>query len=667
MADAKKQIEKLRNEIRRHDYLYYVKNAPEISDKQYDELFGKLKKLESQHPELITEDSPTQRVSGQPVEGFESVRHAIPMLSIDNTNSSEELREFDKRVKKLLEKEKYSYVVEPKFDGLAINLRYEGARLVMAATRGNGQVGDNVTANVRTIKAIPLALLADNVPDVLEVRGEVYMPTNAFVALNKYRSEHNQNVFANPRNAAAGSLKLLDPKITAQRQLSFFAYSVGELSEPLADNHFETLEKFKKLGLPVNPYIKQAADIEKVIEICNGFEDKRNELDYAIDGMVIKINNLSQHEKLGATGRAPRWCIAYKFAAEQAETMVKSIDVQVGKSGILTPVANLTPVHLAGTVVKRASLHNFDEVERLDVRESDTVVIEKAGEIIPKVIKVKKESRKKGARKFKVPNKCPNCGSKVKKDEDGVYIRCTNPQCIGQLYERLKYFAGRGQMDIDQLGDSLIEQLVDTGMVKNFADLYKLEKSQLTQLERMGDKSAENVIKSIESSKNRPLWRFLTALGIRHIGGQSAQILANHFKTLDNIMQAELVEIENIDQIGAKMAKSVYDYFRNENNRKVIQQMLKEGVKPAKAKAKKQAGKLEGKTLVVTGTLENFTRQQTKDAIQNAGGKATSSVSKNTDFVIAGENPGSKLNKAKQLGVKVIDERKFTELVGGNK
>jgi len=667
MADAKKQIEKLRNEIRRHDYLYYVKNAPEISDKQYDELFGKLKKLESQHPELITEDSPTQRVSGQPVEGFESVRHAIPMLSIDNTNYSEELREFDKRVKKLLEKEKYSYVVEPKFDGLAINLRYEGARLVMAATRGNGQVGDNVTANVRTIKAIPLALLADNVPDVLEVRGEVYMPTNAFVALNKYRSEHNQNVFANPRNAAAGSLKLLDPKITAQRQLSFFAYSVGELSEPLADNHFETLEKFKKLGLPVNPYIKQAADIEKVIEICNGFEDKRNELDYAIDGMVIKINNLSQHEKLGATGRAPRWCIAYKFAAEQAETMVKSIDVQVGKSGILTPVANLTPVHLAGTVVKRASLHNFDEVERLDVRESDTVVIEKAGEIIPKVIKVKKESRKKGARKFKVPNKCPNCGSKVKKDEDGVYIRCTNPQCIGQLYERLKYFAGRGQMDIDQLGDSLIEQLVDTGMVKNFADLYKLEKSQLTQLERMGDKSAENVIKSIESSKNRPLWRFLTALGIRHIGGQSAQILANHFKTLDNIMQAELVEIENIDQIGAKMAKSVYDYFRNENNRKVIQQMLKEGVKPAKAKAKKQAGKLEGKTLVVTGTLENFTRQQTKDAIQNAGGKATSSVSKNTDFVIAGENPGSKLNKAKQLGVKVIDERKFTELVGGNK
>lgn len=666
MADVKKQIEKLRREIRRHDYLYYVKNSPEISDRQYDKLFGKLKDLESRHPDLITSDSPTQRVSGQPVEGFETVRHAVPMLSIDNTNNPDELREFDKRVKKQLSSEKYSYVVEPKIDGLAINLRYENNRLVTAATRGNGQTGDDVTANVRTIKAIPLLLLAENVPEVIEVRGEVYMPTPAFVNLNKYRSEHNQNVFANPRNAAAGSLKLLDPKITAQRQLSFFAYSVGELSQPLADNHYETLQKLKEFGLPVNPYVKKASDIEQVIEICSGFDDKRNELDYATDGMVIKVNRLSQHEKLGSTGRAPRWCIAYKFAAEQAETMVESIDVQVGKSGILTPVANLTPVHLAGTVVKRASLHNFDEVKRLDVRESDTVVIEKAGEIIPKVIKVKKESRRKGAREFQIPNKCPNCGADVKKDEDGVYIRCTNPQCIGQLYEKLKYFAGRGQMDIDQLGDSLIEQVVDTGMVKNFADLYKLEKSQLTQLERMGNKSAENVIKSIESSKTRPLWRFLTALGIRHIGGQSARILANHFKSLDNIMEASLSELENIDQVGPKMAESVYDYFRNEENRKVINQMLAAGVSPEKPEPEKQAGKLEDKTIVVTGTLENFTRQQAKEAIQNSGGKASSSVSRNTDFVLAGANPGSKLDKAKQLGVQVINEQEFTNLIQEN-
>jgi DNA ligase (NAD+) len=665
MANVKEQIEKLRSQIRRHDYLYYVKNQPEISDKKYDELFRKLKNLESENPDLITSDSPTQRVSGQPVEGFDNIRHSIAMLSIDNTNSPDELRDFDNRVRKQLAGNDYSYVIEPKIDGLAISLRYENGRLVSAATRGNGEIGDDVTANVRTIKAVPLVLLGKEVPKILEVRGEIYMPTNAFVELNKYRSEHNQNVFANPRNAAAGSLKLLDSKITAERKLSFFAYSTGEISKQIADNHFDTLIKFQDFGFPVNPYMQKADDIEQVIEKCRKFEEKRNELDYTIDGMVVKINLYSQHEQLGSTGRAPRWCIAYKFAAEQAETIVESIDVQVGKSGILTPVANLNPVHLAGTVVKRASLHNFDEVKRLDVRESDTVVIEKAGEIIPKVVKVKKESRREGAKKFVIPKKCPNCGWDVKKDDNGVYIRCTNPDCIGQMYEKLKYFAGRGQMDIDRLGESLIEQLVDTGLVKNFADLYRLEKSQLIQLERMGEKSAQNVIDSINKSKRRELWRFITALGIRHIGGQSAQILAEHFKTLDNLRKAALDELENIDQIGPKMAKSVYDYFRNEANCRVVDELLQAGVQPRAAEPKKQGGRLAGKTIVVTGTLENFSRQAIKERIQNEQGKASSSVSGNTDFVLAGENPGSKIQKAKELGVEIVDEQRFIEMLEG--
>ncbi len=661
-VDIEKQIEHLRDEIREHDYLYYVLNQPKISDRQYDKLFTKLKALEQANPQFITPGSPTQRVSGRPLEGFATVRHAIQMLSMDNTYNADELKAFDERVRKQLEGMDYEYVVELKIDGLAISLRYEDGVLVTAATRGDGRVGDDVTANVRTIKAVPLVLRGNTIPAVLEARGEVYMPTSAFAELNKLRTEAGEPAFANPRNAAAGSLKLLDAKITASRNLSFFAYATGELSEPLGENHYQTLQKFKKLGLPVNPHIKKAKDIDEVIEICFSWCEKRLKLDYQIDGLVIKVNRLDQRDILGATGRAPRWCISYKFAAEQAETIVESIDVQVGKSGILTPVTNLTPVLLAGTTVKRASLHNFDMLAKLDVRCGDTVVIEKAGEIIPQVIEVKKELRPAGTKPFELPEKCPNCGSAVAKDEDGVYIRCLNPDCSGQLKERLKYFAGRGQMDIENLGIALIEQLVETGLVKNFADIYKLQKPDLIGLERMAEKSADNVIKAIQASKTRPLWRFVAALGIRHIGGQSAQILAEHFGSLDALMKATQQELADIDQIGPTMAKSVYEYFNDSKNKSVIEQLKQAGLEPGTQQTR-HSDKLAGKTIVVTGTLENFTRQQIEQAIRRAGAKSSSSVSKKTDFVLAGDNAGSKLDKARALGVKVIDEKQFLELL----
>ncbi|MBN2020358.1 MAG: NAD-dependent DNA ligase LigA [Sedimentisphaerales bacterium] len=661
-ADAKKRVEQLRAEIRRHDYLYYVLNQPIISDQQYDKLFTELKSIEQQHPELITADSPTQRVSERPIEGFKTVRHAIPMLSIDNTYSPEELRAFDERVAKGLESRDYDYVVELKIDGLAISLRYEKGVLVIGATRGDGTKGDDVTHNIRTIKAIPLRLTGD-VPEVLEVRGEVYMPTKSFISLNKQREKSGEPLFANPRNAAAGSLKLLDSRITARRNLSFFAYATGELSQPLAKDHYETLQAFKKLGLPVNPYIQKAKNIDEVIEICNSWDKKRDRLKYQIDGMVVKVDNLEQRDNLGFTGRAPRWCISYKFAAEQAETVVESIDVQVGKGGTLTPVANLTPVFLAGTTVKRASLHNFDQINRLDVREGDTVIIEKAGEIIPQVVEIIKERRPKGTKPIQPPTQCPNCGGEVRKDAEGVFLRCINPHCLGRLKQRLRFFAGRGQMDIEHLGEALIDQLVDAGLVKNFADIYKLTKDNLLELERMADKSAQNVIDSIEVSKARPLWRLVAGLGIRHIGSQTAQDLAEHFGSLEALMNATQSELDAIEQIGEKVAETVYEFFHKERNIAIINELLASGVRPELPKKAKAKGKLTGKTIVVTGTLQSFSRQQIEEAIRNAGAKASSSVSKNTDFVLAGENPGSKLDKARQLGVKIITEKEFKEML----
>lgn len=661
------EIEQLRQKIRQHDYEYYVLNAPTISDQEYDRLFRRLQELEAAHPELITPDSPTQRVSDRPIEGFASVVHKIPMLSIDNTYNEQELREFDRRVAKILGNQPYEYCIEPKIDGLAVSLRYEKGRLVCGATRGDGTVGDDVTANIRVIRAIPLRLAGKAIPDVLEARGEVYMPKKAFEQLNAQRAAAGEPLFANPRNAAAGSLKLLDARITATRQLAFFAYGLGECQPLIAQTHWDTLAAFKKFGLPVNPHAQKVNDIEQVIAVCRQWEQKKHTLDYAIDGLVIKVNRFDQQRLLGATGRAPRWCIAYKFAAEQAETVVENILVQVGKSGTLTPVAQLKPVELAGTVVKRASLHNFDLLQRLDVRIGDTVIIEKAGEIIPQVVAVIKDKRPAGAKPYSAPHKCPDCGGAVKKDPDGVYIRCVNPNCPAQIKERLEYFVGKGQMDIEHIGPALIEQLVDKGLVKTPADLYRLDMFKLRSLERMGAKSAENVLASIEQSKRRPLWRLIAALGIRNVGGQSAQILADHFGSLDALANATIEELTAIDQIGPVMAQSIYEYFHDPENQKLLRDLQKAGVKPLPPEPKKTGGALSGKTIVLTGTLAHFTRQQAEQIIKEHGGKTASSVSAKTSMVLAGDNPGSKLDKAKQLGIPIISEDQFIQMLGLDK
>jgi DNA ligase (NAD+) len=664
MHKAEAQIENLKARIRRHDYEYYVQNAPTISDREYDRLFEELKRLEAEHPELITPDSPTQRVSERPIDEFVPVVHRMPMLSIDNTYNEGELREFDKRIAKAMEGEDYGYIVEPKIDGLAISLRYEKGRLVCGATRGDGRTGDDVTANIRTIRAIPLHLNNNEVPAELEVRGEVYMPKKAFEELNTKRIEEGEVEFANPRNAAAGSLKLLDARITAARKLSFFAYSLGYASEPFAKTHWEALERFKILGLPVNPSTKQANTIDTVLELCQQWDKKKHTLDYQIDGLVVKVNRYDQQDSLGMTGRAPRWCIAYKFAAEQAETVVESIDVQVGKSGTLTPVANLKPVKLAGTTVKRASLHNFDQLQRLDVRCGDTVIIEKAGEIIPQVVDVKIKQRNLfDSEPFQIPTQCPACGGPLKKDDNGVYLRCINLNCPARLRERLEYFVGKGQMDIENLGPALIEQLVNKGLVKNFSDIYTLDLFGLSQLERMGTKSAENVMASIEASKTRPLWRLIAGLGIRNVGGQTSQILAEAFGSLDALMKADIESLEAIDQVGPVLAQSIIEYFNDPENIRIINALMKAGVKPTSPK-QKTSDILTGQTIVVTGTMLQFTRQQIEQIIKDHSGKTASIVSKKTSFVVAGDNAGSKLDKASQLGIEVIGEQEFIERLG---
>ena len=658
----RKRVETLRLTIRQHDRLYYVQNTPEISDPAYDRLFAELKDLETEHPELVSENSPTQRVAGSPSRTFESVTHSSPMLSVDNTYSDDELRAFDDRVVKQLGDSEYDYVVELKIDGLAICLRYAGGDLSLAVTRGDGQTGDDVTANVRTIRSVPLTLLpGKKMPQELEIRGEIYMPKSTFDELNRLRQEAEESLLANPRTAAAGSLKLLDPRVTASRNLAFFAYATGPLSTALGQTHWDTLARLQALGVPVNPHIEQAATIEEAIALCDAWNVRRRELDYQIDGMVIKVNQLSLRDQLGATGRAPRWCIAYKFPAEQAETIVESIDVQVGKSGILTPVANLTPVQLAGTTVKRASLHNFDELQRLDVRCHDRVVIEKAGEIIPKVIRVKHAERAAQTTAFAIPQVCPSCGQATRRDKDGVYIRCVNPQCPAQLKERLRYFVGRDQMDIENLGAALIDQLVDTALVCDFSDLYTLDKAQLLSLERMAEKSVANILDAIERSKTRPLSRFIAALGIRHIGGQSAQILANHFGGLNVLMAATSAEFEAVDQIGPTMGESLAAYFCDPRSRGVVERLLAAGLNPAEPTRSRQDRSLEGKTFVVTGTLEKYTRKGIKEAIQASGGKVAGSVSRKTDYLVVGKNPGSKHAKALELGVEVLSEKDFEE------
>jgi DNA ligase (NAD+) len=661
-----KRIQQLRQDIRQHDYQYYVLAQPTIPDDQYDALFAELQALEKQYPEFLTGDSPTQRVAGEPLSGFSTLQHPMPMLSIENTYSADELRAFDERVRKHLEERPYHYVIEPKIDGLALSLRYIRGRLMSAATRGNGQVGDDVTANVRTIKSVPLVLLdAKGFPEEIEVRGEVFMPNAAFAELNTLRREAGETTFANPRNAAAGSLKLLDPRITSERNLAFLAYAIGAISEPLATTHYESLQILWQWGIPVNPHIQTVPTIEQAITVCSEWHTKRLDLDYQIDGMVIKIDTLAARDLLGATGRAPRWCIAFKFPAQRAYTTVISIDVQVGKSGILTPVANLEPVFLAGTSVKRARLHNFAELARLDVRCGDTVAVEKAGEIIPQVVAVDQERRPPNTKSFPVPQTCPACDSQAVQDAEGVYIRCSNRHCPAQLREQLAYFVGRNQMDIEHIGPALIDQLIDAEDItlESPADLYSLTRDKLLALDRQAEKSVDNILAALEKSKTQPLWRLVAALGIRHIGLQSAQILAHHFRSIDELAAATLDQLADIDQIGPIMAESIASFFADPGNRRLMRQLKDAGINPRSDPPGNSRRPLSGKTVAVTGTLENMTRQQVQQAIRQAGGKASSAISKRTDFVVVGENPGSKLSKAEDLGIPILDEAGFLALL----
>jgi DNA ligase (NAD+) len=664
MASDKQRIEKLREEIRRHDWLYYVKAEPEISDRRYDKLVKELEELEEKHPDLVTPDSPTQRVGGEPVEGFPTVTHAVAMLSIDNTYNADEVRAFDRRVRDTVGERGFHYLVDPKVDGVAVNLRYEDGRLALAATRGNGTQGDDITANVRTIRSVPLRLRGDDWPDVVEARGEIYWPTKAFNDFNARRAEQGEQTFANPRNGAAGTLKQLDPKTVARRSLAFLAHSIGELSAKIADRASDVFGAFERWGIPISRGMTVADDVDEALAAIDDWLRRRGEVDYATDGMVVKVDELALRDELGATSKYPRWCIAYKYEAERAETTLNEVEYQVGRLGTITPVARFDAVQLSGTTVTSATLHNFDQVERLGVRVGDRILVEKAGEIIPQVVGVVHEKRPKDTRGIAPPKKCPSCGGETARDAGGVYLRCVNPECPAQLRERLKFFAGRNQMDIDHLGDKLVDQLVDEGLVEHFADLYKLKKDDLVELERMGEKSADNVLKAIEDSKGRGLERVLAGLGIRYVGGRVAEVLAKHFDDVDAVAGASKEQLEEIPEIGPTIAAALRQFFDSKQGRDAIQRLEDVGVDMTSRTAGTGGGPLEGKTVVVTGSLEGFTRKEAEDAVEQAGGRCTSSVSKNTDFVVVGADPGSKYDKARGLGVETVDEDEFRKRLG---
>jgi DNA ligase (NAD+) len=660
--DIAEQIEKLRETIRHHDRKYYVEDAPEISDREYDLLIKELEELEKKHPDLITPDSPTQRVGGEPLKAFAQVRHEIPMTSISNTYSHKELEEFDARVRKLLPGEEIEYGAELKIDGLAVALMYEGGRFIQGATRGDGTVGEDVTANLRTLRAIPARLDAAKPPARLEVRGEVYMSFDSFRRCNEEREEAGEPQFANPRNAAAGSLKLLDPRITATRGLRFFGYAVGVRDGIEFETQFGLLETLSKFGFPVNPHRKLLKSMEAVIALTKEWAELMHKMKYQLDGMVIKVNSLDQQRRLGATSKAPRGMVAFKFQPEEAVTKLLRIDLQVGKTGVLTPVARLEAVKLAGTTVQNATLHNFDEIARKDIRVGDEVVIEKAGEIIPQVVSVRKHSP--GGQPPQPPKKCPVCDGPVEKDAGGPFYRCTYGLCPAQLKQRIRYFATRAAMDIEGLGPALVELLVDAGLAKDIADLYSLKPDQLADLERMGVKSAENICREIEKSKERDLNRLITGLGIRQVGTHAAGVLARRFGTMEKLAEAGVEELTRIPEIGEITAKNIADFFARPETKKVLKRLADAGVNmKSLAEPPRGGGALAGKTIVVTGTLKNYKREEIEEKIVALGGHAASSVSKKTDYVVAGETPGSKLDKARKLGVKVIGEEEFDKLI----
>jgi len=664
-AQAEREIQRLREQIRYHDYKYYVEARPEISDLEYDRLVQRLRELEAQFPELVTPDSPTQRIGDQPVPELRSVRHRVPMLSIDNTYSQQEVRAWAQRIARMLPGEKIEYVVEYKIDGVAIALTYERGLLVLGATRGNGVVGDDVTHNVRTIRDVPLRLRGDDPPPVVELRGEVYMTNSDLVRLNEQQKKKGEPPFANTRNVTAGSIRLLDPKLCAQRRLRMFVHSLGYTEGVEFATHMEFLAQVRRWGLKPTPHAQVFADIDAVLAHCDELIQRLHELDFEVDGLVIKVNSLDQQRRLGATSKSPRWLIAYKFEKYEATTRVLDIQVQVGKTGIVTPVAILEPVEIAGTVVSRASLFNKDEVERKDVRVGDVVVVEKAGKIIPHVVRVEKHLRKTRLPKFHFPTRCPECGTPLVQDEGGVYIRCPNPDCPAQVRERIRFFASREGMDIEGLGEKLVDQLVSAGLVKTYGDLYRLKQEQLEKLERMGKKSSQNLIRNIQASKRRGLARLLNALAIRHVGRHVAQVLARHFGSMDRLMQASREELAAIPEIGPVIAESVYDFLHSPRGREIIEDLHRQGVLMEEPQTQQPREKpLAGKTIVVTGTLKNFTRDEIKQVIEQYGGRAASSVSRKTDFVLVGEKPGSKLQKARQLGVPTLSEEEFLALIG---
>ena len=664
LQEAASSIRELREQIRKHDNLYYVQAEPEISDLQYDRLLSELTDWEVRFPSLITPDSPTQKIGDRPVEGLAQVAHRIPMLSIENTYTEGELREFFQRVEKNLPGEPIEWVVELKVDGVAASIRYENGQLVAAITRGNGEVGDDVTHNARTIRGLPLQLQGAGIPKTLEVRGEVYMTNTDLVALNQQRAGIGEAEFKNPRNVTAGSIRLLDPKICAKRKLRFLCHGMGFCDGLQVRTHMEFLQKVGQLGVPSTPLVQCFQSTQEVVAHCNHLVENLHELDFEVDGLVVKVNSLEQRESLGSTSKSPRWVIAYKIEKYEAVTRLLAIKTQVGKTGTITPVAELEPVQLAGTTVSRASLHNFDEIRRKDVRVDDWVVVEKAGKIIPHIVRVEKHRRDRELPEFAFPEQCPECSERLVRDQAGVYIRCVSSQCPAQWRQRLRYFATRDCMDIEGLGDKLVNQLVDAQLVNSYADLYGLTLEQLMTLERMGKKSAENLLQGIQVSKQRGLSRVLNAITIRHVGQRVAMVLARRFGSAASLTSAGLEELSNTEEIGPIIAKSVYEFCRSDEGKQVFEQLAHAGVslETSEEDSVDRSGVFANKTLVVTGTLEHYSRDEIERVIEKLGGKASGSISKKTDYLVAGQAAGSKLQKAEQLGVKILTEAEFREL-----
>jgi len=663
--EVKARVKQLREELRKHNYKYYVLDNPEISDYEYDQMLKELEELEAKYPELKTEDSPTQRVGGEPRDEFTKVEHSTRVLSLANAFNEQELRDFDDRIKRNLENKNYKYIVEHKIDGLSAILRYENGSFSLGATRGNGRVGEDVTHNLKTIKSIPLKLRKENID--IELRGEVFIRKDDFKKLNQKRSDNDQSLFANPRNAAAGSIRQLDPKVAAKRPLSFIAYDLVnfENSEHQIDNHHQALEFLKELGFNINWY-QSCENIEEVIKICENWVEKREEIDFEIDGLVIKVDQLDLREKLGNTSKSPRWAIAYKFPAQQKTTKVKDIDVTVGRTGALTPNAVLEPVFLDGSTVSRATLHNEDEVKRKDVRINDTVLVQKAGDVIPEVVKVIKEKRTGNEIKFEMPKYCPVCGEKVYREEGEAVTRCTNISCPAQRRESILHFVSRDAMDIEGVGPALVDQLLENEIIVDFADLYYLKKEQLMDLERMAEKSSQNVIDAIKASKERELNRLIYALGIRHVGSNSARILTNHYSSIEELKKASREELVEINEIGPVMAESIVNFFKSEHNLEVLEKLEEADVKMQKQKQEAKVSQhLEGKSFVFTGALDSYTRKEASELVRKYGGDVKSSVSSKTSYLVVGDNPGSKYDQAQELNVDVLNEDGFEELLGG--